>query len=173
MSNYLDSWTTRKAFEQRGFYPPLPEAQPDKFLTFELDCGGLNNIRMQLEYVAVVAALTGRTLVLPPPDSWYLINHGPIAREGDIGGLSHYSEFFKHRGIGSLGSHSHNRRIHPGSGRKTVHLQRRFPISVMIIQVVRPLLSTMTCATSGGIGSENSYARCYGTRLTMWFISRP
>ena len=48
-----------------------------RYVSFDVDRGGLNNIRLVLEYVAVIAAITGRTLVLPPPQPWYLINNGP------------------------------------------------------------------------------------------------
>jgi hypothetical protein len=38
----------------------------EKYITFEPDVGGWNNIRMQMELVLVFAAVTGRTLVIPP-----------------------------------------------------------------------------------------------------------
>ena len=64
------------------------------YLTFETDIGGFNNIRMQFEYLCLIAAISGRTLVLPAADPWYLINWGPISPEGDIDGVSHHSDFF-------------------------------------------------------------------------------
>ena len=47
-----------------------------KYVTFEPDVGGWNNIRMQMEAVLVFAAATGRTLVLPPDQPMYLLNKG-------------------------------------------------------------------------------------------------
>ena len=65
-----------------------------QYILFDVDLGGFNNIRMQFEYMALMAAITGRKLVLPAPSPWYLINWGPITREGDIDGVSNHGEFF-------------------------------------------------------------------------------
>jgi hypothetical protein len=65
-----------------------------QYICFDADIGGFNNIRMQFEYMVIMAAITGRTLVLPAPSPWYLINLGPIKREGDIDGVCDYGEFF-------------------------------------------------------------------------------
>jgi hypothetical protein len=44
-----------------------------KYLTFEPDGGGWNNIRMALETVVALAHAMGRTLVLPPEQGFYLL----------------------------------------------------------------------------------------------------
>ena len=44
-----------------------------KYLTFEPDGGGWNNIRMAMETIVAMAHATGRTLVLPPEKRMYLI----------------------------------------------------------------------------------------------------
>lgn len=48
----------------------------NRYLTFEPDCGGWNNIRMSVENIFVLAAATGRTLVLPPNTPFYLLGDG-------------------------------------------------------------------------------------------------
>ena len=71
----------------------LPRTRQCRYVTFDLDQGGLNNIRLVLEYVTVIAAITGRTLVLPPAQPWYLINYGPIAG-GAPGGYTGLEDMF-------------------------------------------------------------------------------
>jgi hypothetical protein len=45
----------------------------DKYLTFEYDAGGWNNVRMGMECLLVVAHAMGRTLVVPPQQHLYLL----------------------------------------------------------------------------------------------------
>jgi phage pi2 protein 07 len=45
-------------------------------MTFEPDGGGWNNIRMAMETVVGLAIATGRTLVLPPEQRFYLLGQG-------------------------------------------------------------------------------------------------
>jgi len=49
-----------------------------KYLTFEPDGGGWNNIRMSMESTIMMAIAMGRTLVMPPQKKMYLLgkNHG-------------------------------------------------------------------------------------------------
>lgn len=45
----------------------------DRYLTFEYDAGGWNNVRMGMECLIVVAHAMGRTLVVPPQQHLYLL----------------------------------------------------------------------------------------------------
>ena len=58
-----------------GYVSPFKHTGPDpKYLTFEPDEGGWNNIRMSMETAVVMAHATGRTLVLPPEQGMYLLH---------------------------------------------------------------------------------------------------
>lgn len=54
--------------------PGDKDQEEEKFITFTPDRGGWNNIRMSLEIIFVIAAATGRTLVLPPKEPLYLMH---------------------------------------------------------------------------------------------------
>jgi hypothetical protein len=52
---------------------PNSQSTSTRYLSFEPDCGGWNNIRMEFEIMVVLAAATGRTLILPPEFPVYLL----------------------------------------------------------------------------------------------------
>ena len=57
------------------FASPFLQVGPTpKYMTFEPDLGGWNNIRMAMELMVMLAHVTGRTLVLPPAAFFYLLN---------------------------------------------------------------------------------------------------
>eukprot|EP00554_Chaetoceros_debilis_P012580 CAMPEP_0194115626 /NCGR_PEP_ID=MMETSP0150-20130528/24183_1 /TAXON_ID=122233 /ORGANISM="Chaetoceros debilis, Strain MM31A-1" /LENGTH=591 /DNA_ID=CAMNT_0038806157 /DNA_START=97 /DNA_END=1868 /DNA_ORIENTATION=- len=69
-----------------------------KYLTFEPDRGGWNNIRMNLENVFILAAATGRTLVMPPAVPVYLLTHDKEEKhKGFADFYNLYSDEFQHR----------------------------------------------------------------------------
>jgi hypothetical protein len=59
-------------------YPELGRVSADdtetRYLSFETDLGGWNNIRLQLEILFVLAHATGRVLLIPAPQVLYLLD---------------------------------------------------------------------------------------------------
>ena len=57
------------------YVSPYKHTGPEpKYLTFEPDEGGWNNIRMSMETAVTLAHATGRTLVMPPEQGMYLLH---------------------------------------------------------------------------------------------------
>ncbi|EED90839.1 predicted protein [Thalassiosira pseudonana CCMP1335] len=56
----------------------------EKFLTFEPDHGGWNNIRMAMETALVMSHAMGRTLVLPPEQRFYLLGKSDQQQKNDF-----------------------------------------------------------------------------------------
>jgi len=56
-----------------------------RYVTFETDHGGWNNIRMAFEAVAVFALVTRRTLVMPPAQFLYLLNKDSQGKNNKLG----------------------------------------------------------------------------------------
>jgi len=89
-------WNSPQGSRDEQFISPFKVTGERKYITFEFDPGGFNNIRMSAEIVFVIAAVTGRTLVLPPPQTIYLLSDGTRTQSlNDFFPL--YSESFKRR----------------------------------------------------------------------------
>ncbi|KAL3937356.1 MAG: hypothetical protein SGBAC_007523 [Bacillariaceae sp.] len=56
-----------------SYVSPFQDPDQRRYLTFEPDGGGWNNIRMSMETVLAMAIATGRVLVLPPSQKMYLL----------------------------------------------------------------------------------------------------
>lgn len=88
-------WHPNHTDVKRGFLRLPPS---DRYVVFLSDCGGFNNIRQAFEYFFMFAWLTRRTLVLPPPEGWYLIDFGPMQvmkPSENEKKYTEYSEFFE------------------------------------------------------------------------------
>jgi len=84
----LAYWNSPQGLRDRLFQSPFAGKERDgkpRYLTFEPDRGGWNNLRMSFENVVVIAAATGRTLVLPPDQPLYLLQNDPQHVERNFG----------------------------------------------------------------------------------------
>lgn len=63
-----------------------------RYLVFQSDLGGWNNIRMALETVIIIALVTGRILVLPPPAVLYLL-HMNKKWDNNFSGVEEFVDF--------------------------------------------------------------------------------
>lgn len=71
----LAYWNNPQGMRDQEFVTHFKEPT-DRYLSFEPDPGGWNNVRMSMEIIFVLAAATGRTLVLPPRVPMYLLGTG-------------------------------------------------------------------------------------------------
>jgi hypothetical protein len=70
------------------------QQQPRRYLSFEPDRGGWNNIRMEFEIMFVLAAATGRTLIMPPNNPIYLLNKGQNGKPNNNNNMRSLQSFF-------------------------------------------------------------------------------
>lgn len=97
----LAYWNDPQGERDRNFKSPFVDSitstSRPKYITFEPDRGGWNNIRMNLEFVFIFAAATGRTLVLPPAAPLYLMNKDKQEKHKGFGDFFplHTEEFQK------------------------------------------------------------------------------
>jgi hypothetical protein len=61
-------------------YRVVQDTREEQYISFSPDRGGWNNVRMSMEIIFVLAAVTGRTLVLPPKEPLYLLHHDTASR---------------------------------------------------------------------------------------------
>jgi hypothetical protein len=71
----------------KGKHAPITEK---KYVVFEPDRGGWNNIRMAAEVAMIFAHATGRILVMPPMAVWYLL----WSNKGENDNQSTFAKFF-------------------------------------------------------------------------------
>lgn len=76
-------WNSPQGTRDEEFISPFKVTGKRKYITFEPDPGGFNNIRMSAENIFVIAAATGRTLVLPPPQNIYLLTDNTRTQKFD------------------------------------------------------------------------------------------
>jgi len=101
-SEYYNYWDNVKSDDRPN---NLPKPDKNKYLTFEIDIGGFNNIRESFEVNIICAILTGRVLVIPPASPWYLIDWGPITRGKQSKGknelVTDFAEIFNMKALNS------------------------------------------------------------------------
>jgi hypothetical protein len=66
----------------------------DRYLSYEYDESGWNNIRMGMECLIVLAHAMGRSLVIPPPQHLYLLNKGHVDSSGKEKRQMGFEDFF-------------------------------------------------------------------------------
>ncbi|KAL7484562.1 hypothetical protein ACHAW6_010196 [Cyclotella cf. meneghiniana] len=97
ISPLVSYWNDPRSDRDNAFRSPFAPGRTNavdkpRYLSFEPDCGGWNNIRMEFEIMIVLAAATGRTLVLPPDYPVYLLQRDHASRHRGL------QDFFQFRG---------------------------------------------------------------------------
>ena len=102
VSPLVSYWNDPRSDADRTFRSPFhdipspeksaTESATTRYLSFEPDCGGWNNIRMEFEIMVVFAAATGRTLILPPDHPFYLLSKDKVVRHRGLQNFFQYIE---------------------------------------------------------------------------------
>ena len=111
VSSLVSYWNDPRSDEDVAFHSPFitdPTADTTtsdstRYLSFEPDCGGWNNIRMEFEIMVVFAAATGRTLILPPDHPLYLLRKDKIAKHRGLQNFFQYGGGHHANGRGNGG----------------------------------------------------------------------
>lgn len=85
LAYWNDPQGTRDATNLLSSSPFAVPTDQTRYITFSPDHGGWNNIRMSMEIIFIIAAVTGRTLVLPPKEPLYLLHHGQGSKHRGFG----------------------------------------------------------------------------------------
>ena len=127
--------------------PPMDDANiPPKYVTFEPDNGGWNNIRMSMETVLVFAYATNRIIVMPPKKAFYLVGKEGSKSYDDF---FHFDdpEFKKHITIISMEDYLRKE----GGGGRRIPRASALLISRMQMQTqMQTQTQTQTCTTTAG-----------------------
>ena len=92
ISSLVSYWDDPLSDADQSFRSPFwGQSNQKKYVSFEPDCGGWNNVRMQFEIMLVFAAATGRTLIMPPDAPHYLLNRDATEK---YRGLQHFFHKF-------------------------------------------------------------------------------
>ena len=83
-------WNEIDESDYRSPFAALNSPEEPKYLTFEPDEGGWNNIRMSMETAVAMAVSMGRTLVMPPHQKIYLLNQETKAHDN----IFNFDSFF-------------------------------------------------------------------------------
>jgi hypothetical protein len=70
----LAYWNDPQGKRDMRFLSPFAVKGATKYISFSPDRGGWNNVRMSMEIIFIIAAASGRTLVLPPEFNLYLLS---------------------------------------------------------------------------------------------------
>lgn len=161
------SYVLRRMRYWRGPAEGDGRAKPptNRYVTFNTDCGGFNNIRMGFEHAVLMAWVTKRTLVLPPPRPWYLLDTGPIKREREAGrGQSDYADYWDMGDLARAIPVLSHEDFLKHAGQATAQQKAMLPIEPFITAILWP---TTAQVTSSGILESKKGKSLLGHRRTV------